>query len=246
MQNKLKALIVDDETPARHDLKDQLENFQSIEIVGEADSIDSTIKAIRALNPDIIFLDIQFPGETGFDLFEKTDVKARVVFVTAFDEYAIRAFEVNACDYLLKPVNPKRLAQTLERLTTNIPTTKRINNKFNYQDKIFLELNYKFYFIKISSIIIISSAGSYTEIITSTRQKGLTSKLLKDWEDCLPKENFMRIHRSTIINQEFIDKIIKLDNFTSHVFMKGYQEPLMMSRRFVRKFREQLYKRLPA
>ena len=108
-----RTLIVDDEKYARKDLIEQLAEFSCIDIIGEAKNIRIAIEQIDLLAPDLIFLDIQFPGETGFDLFEKTVIRSKVIFVTAFDQFAIRAFEVNACDYLLKPVNPVRLAVTI-------------------------------------------------------------------------------------------------------------------------------------
>jgi two-component system LytT family response regulator len=108
--------VVDDERLARKDIIFLLSVHDNMTVVGEADDVPSAIKAIEKLNPDVIFLDIQMPGDSGFDLLEKADIDAHVIFVTAYDEYAIRAFEVNALDYLLKPVNPDRLAKTLEKL----------------------------------------------------------------------------------------------------------------------------------
>ena len=110
MKKLLKALIVDDERLARNDIKSLLAEYENIKIVGEAEDVPSAIKAIAALKPDVVFLDIQMPGSSGFDLLEQIDISGHVIFITAFDEHAIRAFEVNALDYLLKPVNPERLS----------------------------------------------------------------------------------------------------------------------------------------
>ena len=112
----MRALLIDDERLARTDLRSLLSEYQTIEVVGEADSVQTAVALIAAEEPDLLFLDIQMPGESGFDLLDKIDLQARIIFVTAYDEYAIRAFEVDAIDYLLKPVNPERLKTALERL----------------------------------------------------------------------------------------------------------------------------------
>src|SRR5512137_2632898 len=116
MKKRLRVLLIDDERLARNDLRSLLSEYDNIEVIGEADSVQKAIELITAENPDIIFLDIQMPGESGFDLLDKIDISARIIFVTAFDEYAIRAFEVDAVDYLLKPVNPERLKVAIERV----------------------------------------------------------------------------------------------------------------------------------
>jgi two-component system LytT family response regulator len=116
MKNIFKAVIVDDERLARKELSLLLSEYPNIEIVGEAASVSKAQDLIAKLNPDLIFLDIQMPGESGFDLINTISTSAQIIFVTAFDEYAIRAFEINALDYLLKPVNPSRLKEAISRL----------------------------------------------------------------------------------------------------------------------------------
>src|SRR3989339_1087970 len=113
---KIRALVVDDERLARKDLTSMLADFPEIAVVGEAQDVPSAIKAIEAHHPDLIFLDIQMPGQTGFDLVEQIDFSGKIIFVTAFDEFALRAFEINALDYLMKPVSPERLQKSLERI----------------------------------------------------------------------------------------------------------------------------------
>ena len=207
MGKKIKALIVDDEELARSDLHALLLKIPSVEIVGEANSIRTAIEAIKKYNPDVIFLDIQFPRETGFDLFEKIELKAKIIFVTAFDKYAIRAFEVNALDYLIKPVDPERLALTLERLENNINSVEKKQSNFNYTDSIFIEHSNKLYFVKVNSIVMIVAAGAYTEIITSKGLKILAHKSMKEWEGRLPGNSFIRVHRSTLVHIDFIEKM---------------------------------------
>jgi DNA-binding LytR/AlgR family response regulator len=133
MKKSFRALVIDDERLARKDLIALLGAHDQVTVVGEAEDVPSAINTIQALNPDVIFLDIQMPGDSGFDLLEKTEVKAHIIFVTAYDEYAIRAFEVNALDYLLKPVNPERLAKALEKLELQERDPRAEIRKLNYE-----------------------------------------------------------------------------------------------------------------
>lgn len=235
-----RTLIVDDEDLARGDLKNLLSRFPLVEVVGEADSITSAAEAVECLNPDLIFLDIQFPGESGFDLLGKIDSGIKIIFVTAFDDYAIRAFEVNAQDYLLKPVNPDRLAIALERLSEDRETQEPELRKLGYDDAVFLDLNNRYHLVKVNTIMRIDAAGNYTEILTSKPLKGLTQKSMKEWELRLPENSFIRIHRSTIVNLEFIDRIEPWFNYSYRVYLKGIEKPVVMSRRFALTVRKKL------
>lgn len=240
MTKKLRALIVDDEAPARYNLKDLLKKIPLVEVIGEAESIDEAIAAIKASPPDIIFLDIQFPNETGFDLFERIDVSAEVIFVTAFDAYALRAFEVNAIDYLLKPVNPERLRQTLERIDR--PQEEHVSGtkKLTYDDVLYLLLGMHYHFVRVQSILKISAASEYTEVLLTSGKKGLIRKAIKVWEERLPGDRFVRIHRSTIVNLEYVDRITQCDNNTSLVYLKGLTEPETMSRNYQGKIKSRM------
>ena len=192
--NKLKAIIVDDERLARVNLKNLCQSFPGIEIVGEADSCLGAIELILDYKPRIIFLDIQLNGETGFDLLPKIDDTIKVVFVTAFDEYAIRAFEVNASDYLLKPVNPERLKVSINRIFASNAETQPAVKRFEYTDSIYVRLNnFTSTFIKISSIISIVSLGNYSKIETHEGKHCIILKTLKQWEEELPDNYFKRI-----------------------------------------------------
>lgn len=232
MKKIFKSIIVDDEELAREDLKVLLKDFSEVEIIGEAETVEQTKKLIKELNPDLIFLDIQMPGKSGFDLLEEIQIDSKIIFVTAYDEYAIRAFEVNARDYLLKPVNKERLEQAIERLKTDQEIEDTVQTKLDLNDNIFLMVNNHYQFVKIGSIIKITSAGNYTEIYTSSKLKGLVLKSLKDWEVRLPYNYFIRIHRNAIINLEFVDHIEEWFNYSYKVFLKEIDEPLVMSRRF--------------
>lgn len=237
-EKKYRTIIVDDEKYARRDLREVLSEFPIIHVIGEAKSIQTAVELIEQLKPDLIFLDIQFPGETGFDLFEKISIHAKVIFITAYDEYAIRAFEVNACDYLLKPVNPDRLAMTINRLQDNQEPIKSTNNIFRNEDSIYLQLNNKYYFIRIDSIIKITASEHFTEILTLKGIKGLSNKHLYEWEKCLPKKSFIQIHRSTIININFIEKIERGLYYSLHIKMRGIKTSIPISRTYLKQIKE--------
>lgn len=239
-ENKYRTLIIDDEKYARSDLRELLSLFPNIEIVGEAKNIKTAIEAIENLKPDLLFLDIQFPGETGFELFDKVDITAKVIFVTAYDEYAIRAFDVNACDYLLKPVNPDRLALAVKRLPENREQQVHPSTSFTEEDSIYLQLNYKYYFVRLDSIIKIEAADHFTEVITSKGLKGLTNKQLCEWVKCLPKSSFAQIHRSTIINMNFVERIERGANYSYHIIMKNIEEPIAISRRYAAQIKKRM------
>lgn len=240
MKKQFSALIVDDERLARKDICSMLSEFENIKIVGESEDVPSAVKAIQELNPDVIFLDIQMPGESGFDLLNKIDVEAKIIFITAFDEYAIRAFEINALDYLLKPVNPERLRRTIERLEHEEKAEPTELRPLQFDDRLFLMIDNQMKFLKINSIMSISSAGDYSEIRTSDGLRGLAHKSMKEWEQRLPENHFVRIHRSTIINMDFIDRLEEWFNYSFRVYLKNIEKPFVLSRRYVAKLKEKL------
>jgi two-component system, LytTR family, response regulator len=231
----LKAIIVDDERLARVNLRKLLEPHAEIEIVGEASSCQGAIDMINMFNPQLIFLDIQLSGETGFDLLEMIDNSIKIIFVTAYDEFAIRAFEVNAIDYLLKPVNPDRLKLAIERVITKEKVQKSISRSYEYSDSIYVRLNnYASRFIKISSITFIEPVGNYSKIVTTEGKHCLVLKTLKQWQEELPDNNFIRIHRSSIVNIEHVDRIEKKSNSQQKAYLKNISEPIEVSRRYAR------------
>jgi two-component system LytT family response regulator len=235
---KIKAIIVDDERLARMNLRRLLEPFPDIEIAGEASSCENAVELINIYKPQLIFLDIQLSGETGFDLLDLIDNSIKIIFVTAYDEYAIRAFEVNAIDYLLKPVNPERLKVSMERLINKEKTQKSEAKSYEYSDSIYVRLNnYASRFIKISSITFIEPVGNYSKIVTIEGKHCLVLKTLKQWQEELPDNNFVRIHRSSIVNIEHVDHIEKKSNTIHRAFLKNISEPLEVSRRYAKKLK---------
>ena len=240
MNSKYRTIIVDDEILARNDLSAILASFENIDIVGTAKNIESAAELIKKENPGLIFLDIKMPGETGFDLLEYINDNMHIVFVTAFDEYAIRAFEVNAIDYLLKPVTKERMALTIEKLSDFEISKPGKQKALLYEDQIFLKIDNKYHFLKIESIIQITAEGDYSKILTKNGRKSLTSKSMKEWEDRLPLNHFIRIHRSTIINTNEVERIEPWYNNAHLVYLKGVDKPTVMSRRYFAKVKMNL------
>lgn len=238
MSKQFKCIIVDDEKLAREDLKTQLKDFPSIEIIGEADGADNALKLLSTVEPDVIFLDIQMPGKTGFDFLTEAQTSAKIIFVTAFDEFAIKAFEVSAQDYLLKPVNKSRLELAIKNLDLEDTPEKLPANKLEYDDTMFLLINNNYQFLKINSVIKILSAGNYSELYTNSKLKGLVLKSLKEWEARLPSNHFVRVHRNTIINLEFIDHIEDWFNYSYKIHLKNSEEKIIMSRRYALKLKD--------
>ncbi|GAC17660.1 LytR/AlgR family response regulator transcription factor [Paraglaciecola arctica] len=238
-----KALLVDDERLARQELRELLAEFSDVRIIGEAKNLTEAVDLIKDKKPDIVFLDIQLRQENGFDLLEKVVHNFNLIFVTAFDEFAIRAFEINALDYLLKPVNPKRLKASIDKLYQENAEPVLAVQKLNIDDPIFLNLGDHSHFLQISKISHICASGDYTEVFTISGAAGgnalLVEKSLKEWEDRLPEKSFVRIHRSTIINISQIDSIEVLPNRTMEVSLKNSPKIFTVSRRYASKFKQQ-------
>ncbi len=234
----VKAIIVDDERLARVNMRTLLAPYPEIEIAGEAGSCESALELIRLHKPQLIFLDIQLSGETGFDLLELINNSIKIVFVTAYDEYAIRAFEVNAIDYLLKPVNPERLKVSIERVLNGGKMQKSEAKSYEYSDSIYVRLNnYASRFIKISTITFIEPVGNYSKLVTTEGKHCLVLKTLKQWQEELPDNNFVRIHRSSIVNIEHVERIEKKSNTRHRAYLKNIPEPLEVSRRYAKKLK---------
>lgn len=231
---KFKAIIVDDERLARRELCSLLLEFCEIEIVGEAENVAEAVKLIEHVKPQIVFLDVQLAGETGFDLLMQTEKTFQTIFVTAFDEFAIRAFEVNAVDYLLKPVNPARLKKTIQKLFEPKKILLSDNVRLlKTDDRLFLEIgNGRSIFLKINSISHILAANDYSEVFTVDGNKYLVEKPIREWEARLPAESFARVHRGCIVNLELVERIESWFNRSAQIFLKNRREPLNVSRRY--------------
>lgn len=231
----LHALIVDDERLARKELLYLLRDFSDIKAVGEADSVRCAAQLIDEKRPDVVFLDVQMRGETGFDLLERVEVPFQVVFVTGYDRYAIRAFEINALDYLLKPVRFDRLAEAIRRLVEEMP--RNDGEGLAHNNVFFLRFGKRERFVNIDDIVFIRAAGDYSEVITVRGHQVLASNSLKEWERKLPPEQFVRTHRSTIVNLAYVEAVMPTTNNAFLVYVQGQPEPLRMSRRYASKIR---------
>lgn len=236
--DRFTAILVDDERLARKELRSMLAEHEVIDVVGEAESVAQATELVNTKKPDVLFLDIQLPGETGFDLLEKISSPCKIIFVTAFDAYAIRAFEVNALDYLLKPINPARLTRAIERLTTHDAASASPVRTLEYEDRLFIEVDERSRFLKVSDIVVISAMGDYSQIFSCDGQRSLVLKPLKDWEERLPAKHFARIHRSTIINVDYVERLESWFNRSYRVHIRQMAEPLVMSRRYAARFKE--------
>ena len=240
--NRATAIIVDDERPARRELAFLLKAIPEIEIVGEAENINGAIELIEKVRPGVIFLDIQLAGENGFDLLEKVSGNFRVIFVTAYDEYALRAFEVNAADYLLKPVEPARLELSVRRILRGSETPQSGIRRFRYSDLLYVsQTNRTSRFIRLDSVVAIQSVGNYSRLVTKDGNAYLVLKTIKQWEEELPEKHFIRIHRSSIVNIGFIISLEKYAGSGHRVHMNSLKDPLEVSRSCASKLKN-LYK----
>lgn len=232
-----RAVIVDDERLARRELAYLLQSHPEIEVAGEAGSVKEAVRVLGSLHPDLLFLDIQMPRESGFDLFERTPITAEVIFVTAHDEFAVRAFEVNALDYLMKPVNPLRLRQAIERFLRHRPKAEAAPRALDYEDTIFVAVGPAPRFVKLSSLVCILAEGDYSRLVGTAGSIGLVLKSMKEWEALLPERQFCRIQRSVIVNCERVERFEPWFNSSYQVYLQHLPQPFTMSRRLAKRFR---------
>lgn len=236
MTDRISALIVDDERLARQELRELLAAHPEVRIVGEAASLEEAVRLLEREQPDVVFLDIQLPGESGFDLFARASVAARVVFVTAHDAHALRAFDVNALDYLLKPVAPARLAESVARLRDGQPAPASAR-RFEIGDFVFLPIDGRSRFLRVNQIVSVSAAGDATELLTADGSRGRVPRTLKAWEERLPEKQFVRIHRETIVNLQYVERIEEWSHESFQVHLRGHSAPFTLSRRYAARLR---------
>jgi two-component system LytT family response regulator len=239
----IKAIIIDDERLARNELKKMLQSHSEIEVIEEAANVDEGIEKIELLHPDLIFLDIQMPGKNGFELLAEVEKAPRVIFTTAYDEYAIKAFEVNALDYLLKPIEPKRLGEALNKLQAEMMKDNpalAANNRgpLTELDQVFVKDGERCWFVKLGEIRLFESVGNYAKVYFGTH-KPLILKSLNALEERLDDRMFFRANRKHIINLRWIEKIEPYFNGGLLVDLKG-GEKVEVSRRQTVKFKEMM------
>ncbi len=293
------TVIVDDDLQSRKLLSIMLKKFPQIKVVGEASNISSALSLIKQTKPDSVFLDIRLGANSGFELVDKISDQAKVIFVSAFDDYALHAFEVNALDYLKKPIEKERLNITISRLlcssnanghkgngngSSNIGVEEKNNlhldikeskdkrivipeindeededkldedsylehdekitngfdskKRLEYDDRLFISADGVSKFIKISAVQCITAEKDYSYIYLSNGKRLLILKSMAEWEERLTPKYFVRIHRSTIVNLEYVEKVEKWFNASYHVYIQNINEPFQMSRRYASKLKE--------
>ena len=232
----MKALIVDDEPLARRELRRLLAAHPSIRIVGEAGDIDEAQERIESLAPGVVFLDIQMPGGSGFDLLAQLDWVPRVIFTTAYDRYAVKAFDVNALDYLLKPIEPERLAAALVKLQATPPATRREAHKDSPLEQLFVRDGPRCWFIPLHDVSVFSAEGNYVRMQWG-QERPLLGRSLAALESKLDPQLFFRANRQQIINLEFIRNVDLGVGGRLHVQLDDGRE-IQISRRQARQFRE--------
>lgn len=212
----IKAVIIDDEEMAREIIADYLEEFEEIEVIAHCEDGFSGLKVIQDKNPDLVFLDVQMPKLTGFEMLEVLDEKPAIIFTTAYDQYAIQAFEKNAVDYLLKPFSSERFSAAVEKAISLIRKgTKRpekeklrehLEEKEDYINRIVVKLRKEIRIIPVNQINYIEAQDDYVMIFTE-KEKFLKQKTMKYFETHLDPHEFVRIHRSYIVRTDRIGKI---------------------------------------
>jgi two-component system, LytTR family, response regulator len=227
---QIKALIIDDEPPARKVIREFVSGFPEIEVLAEFADGFSGLKGIQELNPDLVFLDIQMPKLTGFEMLELLDEPPLIIFSTAYDQYALKAFEQNAVDYLLKPYARERfekaVAKAIETLNKEEPEKQPVKKVLDtveeqpgYLNRIAVKIRRKVHVIPIRDITYIEADGDYVTL-HAKGEKYLKEKTMKYFESHLDPAQFVRIHRSSIINVDFMDKIEYYDKESHMVLLK--------------------------
>jgi len=240
----MRALIVDDERLARNELRRMLDSFPQIEIIDEAVNGDDAVLKIEELKPDLLFLDIQMPGKNGFEVLSSlSDSVPEVIFTTAYDEFALKAFEFHAADYLLKPIDPLRLAEAIKRLEidtkeeTAPPTSISSGSKvLGENDQIFVKDGDKCWFIKLGTVRLFESLGNYVRIYFDNH-KPLVLRSLNSLEERLDETIFFRANRKHIINLKMVESIEPY--FSGGLLVKlSSGEKIEISRRQAIRFKE--------
>ncbi|WP_370088873.1 LytR/AlgR family response regulator transcription factor [Ekhidna sp.] len=234
----MKAIIVDDERLARKELTSLLASHPEIEIIDEAANPDEAIEKIEKQDPDVVFLDIQMPGKTGFEMLEDMERVPQVIFTTAYDEFALKAFEYNALDYLLKPIQPERLTEALNKVTIKASKKSAKDEKLSSKDQVFVKDGDKCWFVKLEDVRLFESDGNYIKVYFD-KFKPMIHKSLNALDERLDDRHFFRASRKHIINLGWVESIDTWFNGGLLVQLKG-GEKIEVSRRQSARFREMM------
>ena len=236
----LRLLIVDDESLARESIRDLLESSSLICEIKEAGTVEDARVILDRNKIDGVFLDINLQGESGFDLVPFVPERTRIVFVTAFDQHAIRAFEVNALDYILKPPGRDRLLGCLKRISEGLPPAEN-NLQLTLDDRLFIRGIDKVQFVMIRDIHFITVDRDYSTLHGKGGRTFLVRKTLKSWKNILPERDFIRIHRSTIVNLNVVERMVPFVKGRYHIYVTGRKDPLILSRRYADRIKELIF-----
>ena len=242
----MRALVIDDERLARKELINLLNQLETVEVVGEAVNVEDAKEKIDQLQPDVIFLDIQMPEKTGFDLLEELDNLPHVIFTTAYDEYALKAFQVNALDYLLKPIEPKRLEDAVLKLQGKMegiakreePEGLGNQKKLTLEDQVFVKDGDRCWFVRLSNVRLFESDGNYIKVYFDNF-KPMIHKSLNALDERLDEKSFFRASRKHIINLGWVEAIEPWFNGGLVVTLKG-GDRIEVSRRQAARFKEMM------
>ncbi|HEY8935990.1 MAG TPA: LytTR family DNA-binding domain-containing protein [Cyclobacteriaceae bacterium] len=238
----MRALIVDDERLARKELMKLLEDHPMIEVIGEAVNADEANQMVNDLNPDLLFLDIQMPGKTGFQLLEELDSVPFVVFTTAYDEFALKAFEVNALDYLLKPIQPERLSETITKLSekerAKMVALRGPDKKLGLNDQVFVKDGDRCWFVGLSNVRMFESDGNYIKVYFDNNRP-MIHKSLNALDEKLDERAFFRASRKHIVNLSWVEGIEPWFNGGLMVKLRG-GDKVEVSRRQAAKFKDMM------
>jgi two-component system LytT family response regulator len=231
----MRALVVDDEPLARRELRRLLRAFPGIEVAGEADTIDEARARIEELSPDVVFLDVQMPGGSGFDLLAQLDRVPRIIFTTAYDEYAVKAFDVNALDYLLKPIEPERLATALRKMQAMPPVSPAAAAPDAPLEQLFIRDGPRCWFVPLREVRVFSAEGNSVRLSWG-KERPLLGRSLAALEQKLDPRRFFRANRRQIVNLEFLQHVEPGEGGRLYVQLRDGPE-VEVSRRQARQFR---------
>lgn len=237
----MRAVIIDDERLARQELKTMLATYPGIEIVGECADAKSAVETINSVKPDVVFLDIQMPGKNGFEVLEDVTFVPEVIFVTAHDEFALKAFDVNALDYLLKPVQGARLSDAIKKVSERLrerQTAPEKTNVLGENDQVFVKDGEKCWFVKLGDVRLFESEGNYVRLFFGS-QRPLILRSLNYLDERLNNKIFFRASRKHIINLQWVENIESWFNGGLLVKLKG-GETVEISRRQAVKLKEMM------
>lgn len=237
----LRAIVVDDEPPARRRMERLLLDSGRVEVCGSASNVEEALRLASGGKVDVAFVDVQMPGGDGFSFFERAGDVA-IVFVTAYAEFAVRAFEVEAADYLLKPVEGERLALALDRVASNLGTASRTVEP-SLARVITLPISTGARFVKLNEVVCVLARDDYTEVVLEDGSSELVSVTMKAWEEELPPAEFLRVHRGTIIARARVNAVERTGSRWV-VQLLGHSEPVRVSREYARQLREDFGMRL--